>query len=43
MPIQQSDELLAATEKELAKITAATTRDKRTLRGRDKIALKVAR
>jgi hypothetical protein len=43
MPIQQSDELLAATEKELAKITAATTRDKRPLRGRDKIALKVGK
>jgi hypothetical protein len=34
-------ELLAATEKELAKIAAATARARRPLRGKDKIALKV--
>jgi transposase len=34
-------ELLAATEKELAKITAATSRARRPLRGKDKIALRV--
>ncbi|MBO0884193.1 MAG: IS1634 family transposase, partial [Mycobacterium sp.] len=34
-------ELLAATEKELAKIAAATTRARRPLRGKDKIALRV--
>jgi Transposase DDE domain len=34
-------ELLAATEKELAPIAAATARDKRPLRGKDKIALRV--
>src|SRR4029077_1633658 len=33
---RKRDELLAATEQQLAKITAATTRDKRPLRGRDK-------
>ncbi len=36
-------ELLAATEQELAKIAAATARDKRPLRGKDKIALKVGK
>jgi len=34
-------ELLAATEKELDKIVAATTRQRRPLRGKDKIALRV--
>jgi hypothetical protein len=34
-------ELLAATEQELAKIAAATDRDRRPLRGTDKIALRV--
>ena len=34
-------ELLSATEKELEKIAAATRRDKRPLRGKDKIALRV--
>ena len=37
---RKRDELLAATEKELDKIAAATRRDKRPLRGRDKIALR---
>lgn len=36
-------ELLAATEKELAPIAAATGRDKRPLRGQDKIALRVGK
>jgi transposase len=36
-------ELLAATEAELDKIVAATRRDKRPLRGKDKIALRVGR
>jgi transposase len=36
-------ELLAATEQELATIAAATTRDKRPVRGKDKIALKVGK
>jgi len=36
-------ELLAATEKELAPIAAATARDKRPLRGKDKIALRVGK
>ncbi|MGH3542911.1 MAG: IS1634 family transposase [Mycobacterium sp.] len=36
-------ELLAATEQELAKIAAATARDKRPLRGKDKIALRVGK
>jgi hypothetical protein len=36
-------ELLAATEKELAPIAAATARDKRPLRGRDRIALRVGK
>ena len=40
---RKRDELLAATEQQLAKITAATTRDKRPLRGRDKIALKLGK
>ena len=35
------DELLAATEKELDKIAAATRRQRRPLRGKDKIALRV--
>jgi len=34
-------ELLAATEQELAKIAAATARQRRPLRGKDKIALRV--
>jgi transposase len=37
------DELLAATEKELDTIAAATRRDRRPLRGRDKIALRVGK
>jgi len=36
-------ELLAATEQELATIAAATARDKRPVRGKDKIALKVGK
>jgi transposase len=36
-------ELLAATEKELQKIAAATRRQKRPLRGRDKIALRLGK
>jgi hypothetical protein len=36
-------ELLAATEKELAPVAAATARDKRPLRGKDKIALRVGK
>lgn len=36
-------DLLAATEKELATIAAATARDKRPLRGQDKIALRVGK
>jgi len=36
-------ELLAATEQELATIAAATARDKRLVRGKDKIALKVGK
>jgi hypothetical protein len=36
-------DLLAATEKELATIAAATRRDKRPLRGKDKIALRVGK
>jgi hypothetical protein len=36
-------ELLAATEKELAPIAAATRREKRPLRGRDRIALRVGK
>jgi hypothetical protein len=37
------EELLAATEAELAKIAAAASRPKRPLRGKDKIALRVGR
>jgi transposase len=40
---RKRDDLLAATEKELATIAAATQRDKRPLRGRDKIALRVGK
>ena len=40
---RKRDELLAATETELDKIAAATRRDKRPLRGRDKIALRVGK
>ncbi len=40
---RKRDELLAATEKELAPIAAATRRDKRPLRGKDKIALRVGK
>ena len=40
---RKRDELLDATEKELDKIAAATRRDKRPLRGRDKIALRVGK
>ena len=40
---RKRDELLAATEKELDTIAAATRRDKRPLRGRDKIALRVGK
>jgi hypothetical protein len=36
-------DLLAATEKELTPIAAATSRDKRPLRGKDKIALRVGK
>ena len=36
-------ELLAATEKELTPIVAATRREKRPLRGKDKIALRVGK
>jgi transposase len=36
-------DLLAATEKELAPIAAATTRERRPLRGKDKIALRVGK
>jgi hypothetical protein len=38
---RKRDELLAATEQELAKIAAATRRARRPLRGKDKIALRV--
>ena len=38
---RKRDELLAATEEELVKITAATGRARRPLRGKDKIALRV--
>jgi Transposase DDE domain len=38
---RKREDLLAATEKELARIRAATLRDRRPLRGRDAIALKV--
>ena len=40
---RKRDDLLAATEKELAPIAAATQRDKRPLRGRDTIALRVGK
>ena len=40
---RKRDDLLAATEKELAPIAAATQRDKRSLRGRDTIALRVGK
>src|ERR1700682_2726715 len=40
---RKRDELLAATATELDKIAAATSRDRRPLRGRDKIALRVGK
>ena len=40
---RKRDELLAATEKDLNKIAAATQRDKRPLHGKDKIALRVGK
>jgi hypothetical protein len=40
---RKREELLRATEADLAKISEATRRDKRLLRGKDKIALKVGR
>jgi hypothetical protein len=40
---RKRQDLLAATEKELAPIAAATTRARRPLRGQDKIALKVGK
>jgi hypothetical protein len=40
---RKRNELLAATEQELATIAAAATREKRPLRGKDKIALKVGK
>src|SRR3979411_1617249 len=40
---RKRQELLAATEKELAPIAAATRRERRPLRGRDKIALRVGK
>jgi hypothetical protein len=40
---RKRDELLAATATELDKIVAATSRDRRPLRGRDKIALRVGK
>ena len=40
---RKRSELLAATEKELIPIAAATGRDKRPLRGKDKIALRVGK
>ena len=40
---RKRDELLAATEKELDTIAAATRRDRRALRGQDKIALRVGK
>src|SRR5271167_3006398 len=40
---RKRSELLAATEKELIPIAAATRRDKRPLRGKDKIALRVGK
>ena len=40
---RKRDELLAATEADLAKIQAATTRERRPLRGQDQIALRVGK
>ncbi len=40
---RKRDDLLAATEKELTAIAAATTRNSRPLRGQDKIALRVGK
>lgn len=40
---RKRDELLAATEADLAAVQAATTRDRRPLRGQDKIALRVGK
>ena len=40
---RKRDELLAATEKDLTTIAAATQRDKRPLHGKDKIALRVGK
>jgi len=40
---RKREELLRATEKQLSKILAATTRSKRPLRGKDKIALRVGK
>lgn len=40
---RKRDELLAATEKELAKIADAVAREKRPLRGEDKIALRIGK
>jgi hypothetical protein len=40
---RKRDDLLAATEKEFAKITAAADRARRPLRGKDKIALRVGK
>jgi len=40
---RKRDELLTATAKDLAKITAATRREKRPLRGKDTIALRVGK
>lgn len=40
---RKRDELLAATEADLATLQAATTRDRRPLRGQDKIALRVGK
>ena len=40
---RKRDELLAATEKDLDAIVAATTRNKRRLRGKDKIGLRVGK
>ena len=40
---RKRQDLLAATDKELTTIAAATTRDKRPLRGQDKIALRVGK
>jgi transposase len=40
---RKRDDLLAATEKELTTIAAATRREKRPLRGKDKVALRVGK